>query len=65
MLTNDQLRDLLREKLKHRGGLKEFSERYNVPLGNLSKMRNGQKKVSEKVMNILGYEWAIVPKRKK
>ena len=64
-MTNDNLRDLLRKEFRKAGGQRAWAARYGVNRKEICDMISGRRKVSERVMNILGYEWAIVPKKPK
>lgn len=62
-MTNDQLRDLLRKECLKAGEQKAWAERYGVNRNEICDMIRGRRKVSERVMNILGYEWVIAKKK--
>ena len=64
MLTNNDLRDILRKECLKAGGAPAWAERHNCSRTNICEMISGKREVSERVMNILGYEWAIVKQKK-
>ena len=55
MLTNDELRDLLRQKCKHRNGQAEFAKRHNIPRQTVNDAFNGKRPVGQKIRAALGY----------